>query len=100
MKIITIRGIDFQKPSEIHDFLEQELTLPEYYGRNLDALHDVLTDICEETQIIIDTDDMEDDAMREYLHRLTRAARDASEENSCIQVDLKQCPLREENDLE
>ena len=88
MKIITIRGIDFQKPSEIHEFLAQELALPEYYGRNLDAFHDVLTDICEETQIIIDTADMEDDAMREYLSRLTRVAADAAEENPCIRINM------------
>ena len=88
MKMITIRGIDFQRPSEIHEFLEQELSFPEYYGRNLDALYDVLTDISEETEISIDMNDMEDNALREYLARLTRVCEDAAKANDSIKVNI------------
>ena len=30
-------------PDDIHSLLSDKLPLPEYYGGNLDALHDVLT---------------------------------------------------------
>ena len=43
MKTVTIRGIDFTCPEELHDYLASELSFPEYYGRNLDALYDILT---------------------------------------------------------
>ena len=29
----------------LHDILSSKLTLPEWYGRNLDALYDCLTDL-------------------------------------------------------
>ena len=31
-------------PDDVHDLLRDKLPLPEYYGGNLDALYDVLTD--------------------------------------------------------
>ena len=41
------RGVDgiarHAGTEDLHDLLEQTLSLPPYYGRNLDALYDVLT---------------------------------------------------------
>ncbi len=34
-----------------HDYLKEELNFPDYYGRNLDALYDCLTEIGTETEI-------------------------------------------------
>lgn len=34
-----------------HDHLKQQLSLPDYYGRNLDALYDLLTEGREPTTI-------------------------------------------------
>lgn len=31
-------------PEDVHDVIRDELPLPQYYGGNLDALYDVLTD--------------------------------------------------------
>ena len=39
---IDLRGIESR--GELHDLLWQTLRLPDYYGRNLDALHDVLSE--------------------------------------------------------
>ncbi len=39
---IDLKGITTKE--ELHDLLAKELSLPEYYGHNLDALHDVLTE--------------------------------------------------------
>ena len=33
-------------PDAVYDYLSEELQLPPYFGRNLDALHDVLTEPC------------------------------------------------------
>ena len=40
-------------PRQIHEYIAQKLDFPEYYGKNLDALYDCLTDICDETEIRI-----------------------------------------------
>jgi ribonuclease inhibitor len=38
---------------EIHESLKEQLSFPEYYGKNLDALVDVLTDITLETKVVV-----------------------------------------------
>ena len=86
MKTVTIRGIDFSCPEELHDYLASELSFPEYYGRNLDALYDVLTDIDEETTIEFDLEDMDDSDFAEYLSRVISVVRDAAEANHSICV--------------
>ena len=45
MKDILINCEKLRSRKVLHDYLEQELLLPDYYGRNLDALHDILRSI-------------------------------------------------------
>lgn len=49
--------------SAAHDHLQERLSLPEYYGRNLDALFDLLTSLPEATEI----DLLEKDTMLKQL---------------------------------
>ncbi len=42
---IDLRNVN--SPEQLHDVLEEALPLPEYYGRNLDALYDILTSLPE-----------------------------------------------------
>ena len=88
MRTITIRGIDFTGQEELHDYLASELSFPAYYGRNLDALYDVLTDINEETTIEFDLKDMDDSDFADYLSRVIRVVRDAAEANHAIRVEF------------
>ena len=43
MKDILINCEKLRSRKVLHDYLERELHLPDYYGRNLDALHDILS---------------------------------------------------------
>jgi ribonuclease inhibitor len=43
MEKIIIDGNKYQKIEEIHSFLKNKLSFPEYYGNNLNALWDMLT---------------------------------------------------------
>ena len=36
---------------QLHEYIAKELSFPEYYGKNLDALYDLLTERREETLI-------------------------------------------------
>lgn len=47
MKMVTINGEDFHTITELHETLQQKLELPEFYGKNLDALWDCLTGMIE-----------------------------------------------------
>ena len=41
--ILDLRGITTKE--QFHDALKEQLHLPEYYGRNLDALHDCIMEL-------------------------------------------------------
>lgn len=44
MREIFLDGIYLCEEEKAHEYLKDKLDLPEYYGRNLDALYDCLTD--------------------------------------------------------
>ena len=47
---------DFERlgtPEAVDDYLTRELAFPAYFGRNLDALHDCLTDVSTPTRLIL-----------------------------------------------
>ena len=84
MKEITINCANISSMAEIHDILARELNFPGWYGRNLDALHDMLTGICRETRIT-------------FLHfpslpfpaaGLLRVLQDSENENKNLEISL------------
>jgi len=61
------------------------MDLPEYYGRNLDALHDVLTEIAQPTELIVEADEPQlSDEMKGFVPRLVRVLKDAAQENPAL----------------
>lgn len=50
---VTLDFETINSSAEMYDIMTQKLNFPSYFGRNLDALSDVLTDIDEPTMIII-----------------------------------------------
>ena len=59
-----------------HDSLAEAFGFPEYYGRNLDALHDCLCEIGEETAIVMTDMDEENPDARPFLDVLADSARE------------------------
>lgn len=84
MKEILINCANITTREELHDLLARELNFPDWYGKNLDALHDCLTGLCEETSIT-------------FLHfpslpfpsaGLLNVLRDSEEENPNLEISL------------
>lgn len=67
--------------SQAHSYIKKALKLPEYYGCNLDALYDCLTDICDLCRIHIEGSCWADP-------RILAVFEDAAEENDCILLEL------------
>lgn len=44
---------DIKDKTELHMYLKRELQLPEYYGNNMDALHDCLSEKKDYLSIVI-----------------------------------------------
>lgn len=91
--------LDFGKCSSkqaVHEYLKEQFGFPDYYGGNLDALYDCLTDLAEDTGICFEEepagacrDDAQgqegleaDEKVQQYLKKVRRVISDAAEENS------------------
>lgn len=70
-----------------HAYLKRKLGFPGYYGRNLDALWDLLTTIHEPVEIRIFNRDSILLKMGEYGERLLSTIDEAAEENPRITVE-------------
>ena len=70
--------------SALHDLFAQTLSLPEWYGRNLDALHDCLTSLSEDVSITVAADELIGTLGERYVWQLLRLLRDCAEENPHI----------------
>lgn len=53
MKRVNIDGKELVSPKALHESLAAALSFPEYYGGNLDALYDALTDIREDVCLAV-----------------------------------------------
>ncbi len=84
MKEITIDCTAITSMAEIHDVLSRELSFPEWYGRNLDALHDCLTAVCEETSITF----LHFPALPFRSAGLLKVLRDSENENEKLEISL------------
>lgn len=52
VKYVFLDGAKLRSPAELHLAFAESLGLPDYYGRNMDALHDCLTDVFEPVRVI------------------------------------------------
>lgn len=86
MKNVTINGSDILCLEDIHEKLADELGFPEYYGMNLDALHDCLGDVCEETGITIMDSDVLEERLGEDFERFMRVLNDTALENDYLYI--------------
>lgn len=87
MKIL-LDALRLQEPESAHAYLKEALELPEYYGNNLDALHDCLTEISRETEICLQ---VHEDAVREsvFYGRLLGVFEDAADENPSLRIRIE-----------
>lgn len=72
MKQITLDGNLLADAAKVHDYLKEMLEFPEYYGNNLDALYDCLTDL-EDVEITLNLPE-EDGAIFQKVLRVFKAA--------------------------
>lgn len=67
-------------PQQVQEYLAFKLEFPDYYGMNLDALYDSLSEIGEDTCIGVFGTERDGEADR-YLRMVKKVLRDAEEEN-------------------
>ncbi len=87
MREIVFDGAELPTPRQVQDALALRMEFPAWYGRNLDALHDCLGDVREETVIILLNWEREG-----YQAAVLRVMRDVAAENDAL------CVIAEEKD--
>ena len=80
--VLDLTGVASRE--EFHRRVRDVFGLPQYYGNNLDALHDCLTDIFENTVVIIKGANKAGDEMKAYVERFLMMCADIPEENENI----------------
>lgn len=86
MKEVTIDCRGFVPRSDLHKAFADALAFPDHYGNNLDALHDCLTDIGEETRIrLLHWQDAEEN-LGSYARGAKRAILDAAIHNPQLSI--------------
>ena len=80
MTHIVLDGSRVPDREGLHNLLAERLRLPDYYGRNLDALYDCLTAMREVTVLLRSADAMTA-SLGDYGEKVLRVFRDAAAEN-------------------
>lgn len=85
-KVFYLDLTEITTKEELHDLLAKELPVPDYYGRNLDALHDVLTEAAEGWNLIFYNTTRAARLLGKYYDTLMRLAEEAMEEADNLQI--------------
>ena len=86
---VTLSGKAMVDRPAAHSHLAERLGLPTYYGRNLDALYDVLMDIGEDTQIILEDPAAVIENLGKYGEALLSTMQEAAEDNPHLIITLQ-----------
>ena len=76
-----IDGAAIETREQLHDALARQLSFPDYYGRNLDALFDCLTELREDAELRLVRRDELFAHLGVYADILQNVLRDACAEN-------------------
>lgn len=88
MKTITLCGTEISDMADVHRFFAEKLDFPDWYGNNLDALHDCLTDIREDITVEITEKAALSEALGVRYRRFIKALTHAAEENDHLKLIL------------
>ena len=80
MTHIVLDGAAIRDREGLHALLAERLSLPDWYGRNLDALYDCLTDLRDVTVVLRNAGALPA-ALGGYGEAVLRVFRDAAAEN-------------------
>ena len=88
MKEVTLDCRGFVPRSELHRAFAEALSFPYHYGNNLDALHDCLTDLPEETRLILQHWDAAEESLGRYAAALKRVLDDSQQKNPNLNIQF------------
>ncbi|MGE5329128.1 MAG: barstar family protein [Deltaproteobacteria bacterium] len=90
MKRVILKGSQITSKKALHNILKAELELPDYYGENLDALWDVLSEEIEDPLVIIWQDfHISKEFLGDYAEKVIKLFEDAKNEFQGFSYEIK-----------
>lgn len=89
MKKIILDLARMHSVPALHNYLRSVLELPVYYGANLDALHDCLTELGEAVELVVPAKVADEAQLGWYGKQFLLVLQDAAVENDKLTVTLK-----------
>lgn len=86
MKRIILNGKRMITREVTHAYLKRKFSFPDYYGRNLDALWDLLSTITKETEIVVVNAKCIPEKLGIYGVSLLKVFEDLDEESRRVKV--------------
>ncbi len=81
MKLLFLDMNRLKDREALHERLREKLQLPEYYGNNLDALNDVLSEGGVRAVLVFENCSLASDEMKDYLEKIRAMAEKLGSEN-------------------
>ncbi|MDD2579243.1 MAG: barnase inhibitor [Clostridia bacterium] len=88
MRTIVLDGEQMTDRGQTHDYLAERLALPDFYGRNLDALHDCLSEIAQPTRLVLYRIAAIVERLGPYGLTLLRVLRESARQNPLLVIVL------------
>ena len=89
MKKIVLELEKMRSLPMLHKYLHTALALPEYYGANLDALYDCLTEIAEPTELVVPKKVADEAYLGWYGQQFLQVLQDAAAANDALTITLR-----------
>ena len=89
MRIITLDIEKMRSLPMLHKYLHTALALPEYYGANLDAFYDCLTEIAEPTELVVPQKVAAEAYLGWYGQQFLQVLEDAAAANDALIITLR-----------
>ena len=89
MRKITLDIEKMRSLPMLHKYLHTALALPEYYGANLDAFYDCLTEIAEPTELVVPQKVAAEAYLGLYGQQFLQVLQDAAAANDALTITLR-----------
>lgn len=89
MREILLNGDKMSDKTAAHSYLKRKLSLPEYYGNNLDALWDCLSTDFSPKLIIIKNPEILIENLCSYGKLIIKLFQEVAKENKYIDLDIQ-----------
>ena len=85
---VIIDGRTITDKAMLHAYLKEQCNFPDYYGNNLDALYDVLTERSETLEIKVEHAEELKEILCGYGEAFMETLLDAAAENESVKVEI------------